>query len=51
VPGVAVVPGLAEGAKCQGCWQVLPDVGRVPAAPETCGRCADAVQHLNAVAG
>ena len=42
-PGVAVVPTLAEGEKCQRCWQVLPDVGRVPTVPATCPRCADAV--------
>ena len=27
VPGVAVVPALAEGEKCARCWQILPDVG------------------------
>ena len=26
VPGVAVVPALAEGEKCARCWQVLPEV-------------------------
>jgi isoleucyl-tRNA synthetase len=50
VPGVAVVPGLAEGAKCQRCWQVLPEVGRDAKAPETCTRCADAVHALGAAA-
>jgi isoleucyl-tRNA synthetase len=41
VPGVAVVPGLAEGEKCQRCWQVLPEV---VASPEhLCRRCTDAV--------
>ncbi len=49
-PGVGVVPGLAEGAKCQRCWQVLPEVGQFPEAPETCRRCADAVQRLSATA-
>mgnify|MGYP005749301813 FL=1 len=43
VPGVAVVPALAEGQKCARCWQVLPDVGTHAHAPGTCGRCADAV--------
>ncbi|RDD60507.1 isoleucine--tRNA ligase [Ferruginivarius sediminum] len=51
VPGVAVVPELAEGSKCQRCWQVLPDVGRDAAAPDTCGRCADAVKHLGVAVG
>jgi isoleucyl-tRNA synthetase len=50
VPGVAVVPGLAEGGKCQRCWQVLPEVDRDPKAPETCPRCADAVHALGAAA-
>ena len=50
VPGVAVVAELAEGEKCERCWKVLPEVGRVAEAPQTCGRCADAVQHLGAAA-
>jgi isoleucyl-tRNA synthetase len=39
-PGVGVVVRLAEGAKCERCWQVLPEV-----AAETglCGRCAEVV--------
>ncbi len=48
VAGVAIVPELAEGDKCQRCWRVLPEVGQHPEAPETCGRCADAVRHLGA---
>jgi isoleucyl-tRNA synthetase len=51
VPGVAVVPGLAGGSKCQRCWQILPDVGRDVAAPDTCARCADAVKHLGVAVG
>ena len=38
VPGVGVVFETAEGAKCQRCWQVLPDVGH-HRHPHTCGRC------------
>jgi isoleucyl-tRNA synthetase len=46
VAGVGVVSGLADGTKCERCWQVLPDVGRNPTYPGVCGRCADAVdQH------
>jgi len=45
-PGVAVVVTLAEGEKCQRCWQVRPEVGSDARAPETCARCADAVAHL-----
>jgi isoleucyl-tRNA synthetase len=43
VPGVAVMPALAAGAKCQRCWQVLPEVGSNPRHAEICNRCADAV--------
>jgi len=38
VPGVGVVFELAEGEKCQRCWQILPDVGS-HAHPGTCARC------------
>ena len=49
VAGVAVVPGLAEGEKCERCWRVLPEVGSAAAAPGTCRRCADVVSGLEAV--
>jgi isoleucyl-tRNA synthetase len=42
--GIAVVPGLAQGDKCQRCWQVLPEVAE-PASGGICRRCADAVAH------
>jgi isoleucyl-tRNA synthetase len=42
VPGVAVVPGLAAGEKCQRCWQVLPEVGKAKHHADLCHRC-DAV--------
>ncbi|MDP3338852.1 isoleucine--tRNA ligase [Frigidibacter sp.] len=38
VPGVGVVFELAEGEKCQRCWQILPDVGE-HAHAGTCARC------------
>ena len=38
VAGVAVVFRAAEGAKCERCWQVLPDVG-THSHPGTCARC------------
>jgi isoleucyl-tRNA synthetase len=41
VPGVAVVPALATGEKCQRCWQVLPEV--VEGGLGLCRRCRDAV--------
>jgi isoleucyl-tRNA synthetase len=50
VPGVGVVPGVAEGEKCARCWQVLPDVGIDPTHDELCSRCADAVSALPAAA-
>ncbi|MBL8659040.1 MAG: isoleucine--tRNA ligase [Rhodospirillales bacterium] len=43
VPGVAVVIVPAEGRKCERCWQVLEEVGRLPDHPDICERCADAV--------
>ena len=42
VPGVAVVFELAEGEKCQRCWQILPDVG-AHKHPHTCARCDEAL--------
>jgi isoleucyl-tRNA synthetase len=38
VPGVAVLFALAQGAKCQRCWQILPDVG-THAHEGVCARC------------
>ena len=46
VPGVAVVPGLAEGEKCARCWQVLPEVAT--SAEHLCRRCTDAVATARA---
>ena len=48
VPGVAVVSQLAAGAKCQRCWKVLEEVGKNPAHPDICNRCADAVEAVQA---
>ena len=42
VAGVAVIPALAEGAKCARCWKVLPDVG-LYAHEAVCGRCDEAL--------
>ena len=50
VPGVWVVPGKAEGGKCERCWKVLPEVGAADGHAELCGRCADAVEHHAAAA-
>ncbi|UEM04923.1 isoleucine--tRNA ligase [Skermanella rosea] len=46
VPGVGVVPDLADGDKCERCWRVLPEVGTDAAHPTLCHRCSDAVEHL-----
>jgi len=43
VQGVAVVPEMAQGDKCQRCWMVLPDVGANETYDDLCPRCADAV--------
>ena len=45
VPGVGVVFELAEGEKCQRCWQILPDVGS-HAHPHTCARCDAALTGM-----
>jgi isoleucyl-tRNA synthetase len=39
VPGVAVVPGPAEGDKCARCWRVLPEVALESG--QLCDRCSD----------
>ena len=44
-PGVAVIPVLATGEKCERCWKVLSDVGADTDHPTVCARCADAVRH------
>jgi isoleucyl-tRNA synthetase len=47
VEGVGVVAALADGAKCERCWQVLPEVGqREP--EDLCGRCVEAVAMAGA---
>ncbi|MBN2905124.1 MAG: isoleucine--tRNA ligase [Rhodobacteraceae bacterium] len=42
VEGVGVVFEKAEGAKCQRCWKILPDVGH-HAHAATCARCNEAL--------
>ena len=48
--GVGAMFATAAGGKCVRCWRVLPEVGTVPAHPELCERCADAVDHSLAAA-
>jgi isoleucyl-tRNA synthetase len=50
VPGVAVQVKLAEGMKCERCWQVLPEVGSKKDHPDLCNRCHDAVTHMKKAA-
>jgi isoleucyl-tRNA synthetase len=50
VAGVGVVIELAEGAKCERCWQVLPEVGTHKDHPTLCNRCTDAVEQLEPAA-
>ena len=45
IPGASVVVERATGAKCERCWQILPDVGQTAAYPDLCYRCADAVDR------
>ncbi len=42
-PRVGVVVELAQGQKCERCWQILPEVGAKPDQPDLCHRCQDAV--------
>jgi len=44
VPGIAVVPALAEGQKCERCWQIFEKLE----SDGVCTRCADAVATLEA---
>ena len=46
VPGVAVVPSLADGERCARCWQVLPEVAGSERG--LCRRCEAAVPPLAA---
>jgi isoleucyl-tRNA synthetase len=50
VPGVAVVPKLAEGRKCARSWRILPEVGSDPDYPDLSLRDAAAVREYDAQA-
>jgi isoleucyl-tRNA synthetase len=41
--GVSVSVARAEGAKCDRCWRVLPELSKDPAAPGLCERCVSAL--------
>ncbi len=44
IDDIGVVVHLAEGARCERCWQVLPEVGGQAAHDDLCGRCVEAVE-------
>jgi isoleucyl-tRNA synthetase len=48
--GIGVLPGLAQGAKCERCWMVLTEVGRHRDHPGLCDRCHGVVSGLVAAA-
>jgi isoleucyl-tRNA synthetase len=50
IDGVAVSVAIADGAKCERCWQVLPEVGSDHDHPGLCRRCRDAVDRHRAAA-
>lgn len=41
---LGVVVQVAEGQKCERCWQVLPEVGNHATYPDICNRCVQAVE-------
>jgi isoleucyl-tRNA synthetase len=45
VPGVAVVPGLAEGTKCARSWKILTTIGADPDYPDISPRDAKAMRE------
>jgi len=47
VGGVAVVPALAEGDKCERCWKILDEVGKNETHSTLCSRCADVVEGMD----
>ncbi|RUT31199.1 isoleucine--tRNA ligase [Arsenicitalea aurantiaca] len=48
VPGVAVVPALAEGTRCARSWRILPEVGSDPEFPDLSLRDAQAMRERQA---
>ncbi len=49
VPGVGVVPKLAEGQKCARSWRITDDIGSDPDYPDISARDAAAMRELEAV--
>jgi len=48
VPGVTVVPALAEGRRCARSWKILPEVGTDPDYPDVTLRDAQALRERKA---
>ena len=48
LPGIAVVPGRAQGSKCARSWKILPEVGSDPDYPDLSPRDAAAVRQFDA---
>ncbi|MCP8884893.1 isoleucine--tRNA ligase [Devosia sp. XJ19-1] len=49
VPGVSVMPALAEGKRCARSWKVLPEVGSDPDFPDVSPRDAQALRERAAL--
>lgn len=49
VPGVAVVPELAQGKKCARSWKISPSVGLDPQFPDVTPRDAQALREWEAM--
>jgi len=50
VADIGVVVGVAEGKKCERCWQILPEVGKHTAHPMLCERCHDFITQQESAA-
>jgi isoleucyl-tRNA synthetase len=50
VPGIAVVPKLAEGRKCARSWKISGSVGSDPDYPDVTPRDAQALREWDAIA-
>jgi len=44
---VLIEAEVANGAKCERCWRVVPDVGSDERWPTVCSRCADALNAID----
>jgi isoleucyl-tRNA synthetase len=47
IPQVGACITSAPGLRCERCWRVLPEVGRVPGHDDLCRRCAEIVGGLS----